>query len=437
MSTATVVEHKKFSCTNLGKNNNKYWNVTLYDNGDVFSEWGRQGHSARTQSKTWPGAGRSFMDKKIREKEKKGYRENKVAEGTGTVEATTRKVKGSVKDIALKQIRHKSTTAQKLIAYLDKVNAHQIVEMTGGMITYDTANAQFRTTQGVVLPDQIQRARELLSDLSDWVHEGDWETEEFEESLNEYLSLIPRDFGRQRMSPEDILPNVTKCQQENALLDGLEASFAGLTKPSKKKKKTAAKDEPKVFDVELTVVEDKKVISWVRNFYQSTRKSMHTSNNLSVKAVYTVEIANMKAAFDAYGAKMKDIRQLWHGTQASNVLSILRQGLIIPKSSSAHCTGRMYGDGIYASSISTKALNYATSFWGGGNSERTFMFILDMAMGKYHLASGGWGRYPVRGTDSTWAKGGRSGVINDEMIVYRLDQCNLTHLVEFEPRSRY
>jgi poly [ADP-ribose] polymerase len=238
------------------------------------------------------------------------------------------------------------------------------------------------------------------------------------------------------MSPQDILPNIAKCQQENALLDGLEASFAGLSKPKKKTSKKKAAAQPKVFDVKLTEVDDKKVISWVRNLYQKTRKAMHVSNNLSIKTVYTVEIATMKAAFDAHGAKMKDIRKLWHGTQASNVLSILRQGLIIPKSSSAHCTGRMYGDGIYASSISTKALNYATSFWGGSGSNRTFMFLLDMAMGNYHLAGSGWGSYPVRGTDSTWAKGGRSGVINDEMIVYRLDQCNLTHLVEFEERSR-
>jgi len=431
---ATAVESRKFSLTDLGNNNNKYWNVELFANGDVISTWGRQGHSAAAQSKTWYGVGKDFMETKIRSKEKKGYRENKVAEGTGAVATATRPIRGSVKDIALSQIKHTSTTAQKLITYLDKVNAHQIVAATGGMITYDTTNSQFRTTQGVVLPEQIDRARDLLSDLSDWVHDEDWDTEEFEEALNEYLCLIPRDFGRQRMSPEDILPNITKCQQENALLDGLEASFAGLSKPKKTSKKKTAAAQPKVFDVELVKVDDTKVISWVRNLYQKTRKAMHVSNNLSIKTVYTVEIAMMKTAFDAHGAKMKDVRKLWHGTQASNVLSILRQGLIIPKSSSSHCTGRMYGDGIYASSISTKALNYATSFWGGGGSDRTFMFLLDMAMGNYHLAGGGWGSYPVRGTDSTWAKGGRSGVMNDEMIVYHLNQCNLTHLVEFEAR---
>ena len=128
-----------------------------------------------------------------------------------------------------------------------------------------------------------------------------------------------------------------------------------------------------------------------------------------------------------------NVMQLWHGTKASNLLSIFRQGLVIPPSSSSHCTGRMYGDGLYFSCVSTKALNYATNFWGGGGStNRTFMFLAEVAMGNPYIAGGGWGSYPKSGYDSTWAKGGQSGVINDEMIVYKLNQANLVYLVEFE-----
>ena len=100
MPTA-IVEHRKFSCTKLGNNNNKFWNVTLYNNGDVMSEWGRQGKNS--QSKTWPGAGRSFMEKKISEKNKKGYHENQVVEGTGEVKVSGVKVANTeLKDIAAK-----------------------------------------------------------------------------------------------------------------------------------------------------------------------------------------------------------------------------------------------------------------------------------------------------------------------------------------------
>jgi hypothetical protein len=62
------------------------------------------------------------------------------------------------------------------------------------------------------------------------------------------------------------------------------------------------------------------------------------------------------------------------------------------------------------------------------------MFLLDMAMGTYYDAQTWGGSFPKSGTQSTWARAGRA-LKNDEMIVYRLDQVNLTHLVEF--RQRY
>jgi len=177
-----------------------------------------------------------------------------------------------------------------------------------------------------------------------------------------------------------------------------------------------------------------RIIKWAKDKYHKTKNTHQHRNTsgLDVKNVYKVVIKKMSNDFNKYGKKLDNIMQLWHGTRASNVLSILKQGLIIPPANSSHCTGRMYGSGAYFSSISTKALNYSTGYWGhGGNTSRYFMFLADVAMGKYNIASGGWGKYPKSGYDSVWAKGGQSGVINDEMIVYRLDQVNLLHLVEF------
>ncbi len=441
---ANVLVHKKFSCTKLGVNANKYWNVTLYDNDDVMSEWGRQGKTK--QSKTWSGVGRSFMDKKISEKNKKGYHENDVIEGTGDIAVSAKSVgDAELKDIAVKQIKSKNPIVNKLVDFLVDVNAHAIHKATGGKITYDASTATFKTTQGVVAPQQVTRARNLLSAMVDMVKKGQYSN--IEDDLNEYLSLIPRDFGMGRHTPQDILPDMAAIQAENDILDGLNTSHAGLqtvTKKKTKKKTTKKKDAaPKLFDVDLEIVKDKKIISHVKHLYQSTRKSMHTSNNLSVQTVYAITIKTMKNRFAGRGVNMKNVWQLWHGTKVSNLLSIMKGGLIIPSSSAAHCTGRMYGDGCYFSDISTKALNYATNFWGsGGTTDRTFMFLADVAMGNYHIAQGGWGSYPKSGYDSTWAKGRdkggqHSGVINDEMIIYNLDQCNLVYLVEFVPRSQY
>ena len=59
------------------------------------------------------------------------------------------------------------------------------------------------------------------------------------------------------------------------------------------------------------------------------------------------------------------------------------------------------------------------------------MFLVDVAMGNIHIPKT-WGRnFPVSGSDSTFAKGGSSSVMNNEMIVYNANQANPVYLVEF------
>lgn len=440
MTTGTIVEHRKFVCVEFGDtNNNKLWQCTLFDNDDVLVEWGRIGK--KLQSKTHYGVGQSKVSSLIRKKTNPNNSPDKLYTEVKAVDTGTSGSLGIVKnaqlsDVARKQIKHKNPLVQQLIDYLVKVNAHQIMNKSGGRIQYDSSTAQFKTPLGVIDPSQVTEARTLLVDIADFVSVNDYDNKNFPSTLNKYLRLIPHDVGMAKITPEMIFPSFAAVQSENDLLDGLDTSFIDVT-TAPKKKNTKKKDEPKVFNVELSIIEDDKIISRVKNLYQKTRKRNHQSNNLSIKTVYQVNIIAMQTAFNKYGVKLKDVRRLWHGTKASNLLSIMRQGLVIPSSSAIHCTGRMYGDGVYFSSISTKALNYATNYWGGGgDTSRTFMFLADVAMGKCHIAGSGWGRYPISGTDSTWAKGGQSGVVNDEMIVYRLDQTNLVYLVEFCPRNK-
>jgi poly [ADP-ribose] polymerase len=418
-------------------NNNKFWEYTLYSDGSAMTAYGRVGV---TRKENFPDQGKAL--KKWGEKTNpnnkpdKLYTEVKAVDTGGSVSVSAGSVnKSALKDIARKQIVSSNPHVQELTDYCAKVNVHQIMKQSGGKITFDASSAQFKTPLGVIAPDQVSEARNLLVTISDFVSDNDFTNRRFNSTLESYLRLIPHAVGMKKITPELIFPNTQSVIAENDLLDGLDTSFIDVTTKPKKKTSKKKDNTPQIFNVELVHVTDKKVLSYIKNLYQKTRKSMHQSNSLSVHAVYTVKIAVMSNAFDKYGATLQDIRQLWHGTKASNLLSILKGGLIIPSSSSGHVTGRMYGDGVYASSVSTKALNYATNFWGsGGSTDRTFMFLLDMAMGKYYDAQTWGGSFPKSGTHSTWARAGRA-LKNDEMIVYRLDQVNLTHLVEF--RQRY
>jgi poly [ADP-ribose] polymerase len=88
---------------------------------------------------------------------------------------------------------------------------------------------------------------------------------------------------------------------------------------------------------------------------------------------------------------------------------------------------------MYFAPSSTKSLNYAEGYWGGGSrTQSMFMFLNDVAVGKDYTPAGTHEQLPKAGYDSTWAKAKQSGVYNDEVIVYTTDQCNPTFLCEFQ-----
>ena len=95
-------------------------------------------------------------------------------------------------------------------------------------------------------------------------------------------------------------------------------------------------------------------------------------------------------------------------------------------------TGRLFGDGVYFSDQSTKALNYSNGYWSGNKENNCFMFLGLVAIGKYYVPKSTGEKLPKQGFDSTWAKPGISSIQNNEMIVYNLSQINLQYLVEFD-----
>ncbi|NET89908.1 MAG: hypothetical protein F6K45_17740 [Kamptonema sp. SIO1D9] len=129
-----------------------------------------------------------------------------------------------------------------------------------------------------------------------------------------------------------------------------------------------------------------------------------------------------------------NVKLHWHGTKASNILSILEQGLIIPPVNAIQCTGRMFGKGIYGSEQSTKALNYATNYWNqsGGNNQRVYMLLCEFALGKAYSPTNLNVSFPVSGYDSTYVQPGTANIINQESIVYSPEQVNIKYLCEFE-----
>ncbi len=132
--------------------------------------------------------------------------------------------------------------------------------------------------------------------------------------------------------------------------------------------------------------------------------------------------------------KKANVIPLFHGTRTQNLTSILKNGLLI-RPSNAYITGAMYGAAIYFGK-STKSINYTnikSSYWANGNDDKAYLFISDCCLGNAKIAdkSYQYNEKNITPHHSVWARGGSSGVINDEFMLYNTKQHNLKYILEF------
>lgn len=437
---ANVIEHRKFVFCSAGLNSNKYWGVKLYDNDDVETEWGKITDQLGLQRKVFSGAGRSFMEKKVKEKTKPSshydggcYKEIETLDAPKTSGKAACASTTELKKLATKQIASCPVT-EKLVAFFTEVNAHNIYKATGGKIKYDTTAGTFRTPLGIVTKGNIDAARLRLNDIGNYVQKNKLHDPQFVKTLEEYLMLIPQDVGR-KFDPIAFMGSQSAVQSQNTLLDGLDASYAAVIASAQAPdgKKVDATDEPKLFNVKMALLDDKSEFDRIEKLFKKTRQDLHYhAAKMKLVRVYVVNIEHMDKAFDSQGSKLTNIWELWHGTKPSNILSILKVGFVVPPSSASFVCGRAFGDGVYFSDQSTKSLQYATSAWGGSDEGKYFMFLNDVAMGNYYVPKSTFSGSCPKGYDSTFAKAKETGYIqNNEMIVPRTWQIKPKFLCEF------
>lgn len=426
---ATIVEEFHAVMSNAANNNNKFWRIFRYDDNSCKVEFGRVGDSGQVDLKQFASEDLAikFFNTKSASKLKKGYKKVEIISNNST---TIVKPNGTLTEVAKKQIDTSSSEVQKLIEYFSTVNIHNILEST--TMKYDVDSGLFSTPIGIVTKDTVDKARDVLNNMLPFVKSSDFKSKDYVTLLEDYLMLIPKNIGR-RFEPENIFKDEQDLVAQSGILDSLEASIQSvLSKPVDNSSEEKI-EEKKIFNVKVEILDDKKEFNRIEEFFKSTKHNYHSSSNLKLKNVYVIDIEHMKKSYESTKDKYGNIMELWHGTKASNILSILKSGLVMPNPKSSHFCGAMYGLGIYFSDQSTKSLNYATNYWTkGGDSSKTFMFLANVAMGKSFTPSGPRSDLPLKDYDSTFAKAGKSGVQNNEMIVYKLEQCNLKYLCEFQ-----
>lgn len=159
------------------------------------------------------------------------------------------------------------------------------------------------------------------------------------------------------------------------------------------------------------------------------------------------KVKNIKtqARFDSFvkDNNIQDVRLLFHGSRNENWWSIIQSGLLL-RPTNAVITGKMFGFGIYYAPKARKSLGYTSlsgSYWANGNSNSGFMALMNVAYGKpydvysfdskYHSFDYDKLQKNCPGANCLHAHAG-SMLRNDEIIVYKEEQCTIKYLVELK-----
>lgn len=421
---ATLIKEVKLVFADVTDNHNKVWYGRLFDNGDCETLWGRIGYDL--QSKSFPGAGDSFLIKKQKEKERKGYTELKtVSNVTASLNTGNTTVRNSdLQQIARAQlIKSSNPTLERLIKRFVDANVHKITSNT--QITYNSTTGLFATPLGIVTMEGLTDARNLLAQIAPHVRSRQFNANT-DALLSRYLRLIPQHLGMGRFSAQTVIPDDNALQKQNDLIDSLESSYqATLSAPATPNQPT--KNQEQVFKVDLDVLTDFAERARLERYFETSKKRMHGYDNVRVKEIFKVTIHDMANTF---AKQLTPIKEVFHGTSQANCLSILKSGLKVSPPSTAAIAGKMFGNGIYGAINSTKSLGYTYGRWGqGGVGDAGWLFICDFSMGNIYSTNDSLYSGAPRGYDSVWAKAGYS-LQNDELIVYRNNQVNIRYLLE-------
>lgn len=432
----SVIKESMLILVSAAANSNKFYHVTLAEDGTVTKRYGRVGAAGVTNRDR---SGLSGYQAIINQKIRKGYKETAVVSDYAPNQNF-----GDISNMAkvgLLGKEQKNSVLESLVETLVRLNNHDIFEASGGLIKVNN-DGIITTPLGLIDKTSIADAQRVLGRL-ELTSSG---RPEFITMLEEYLRLIPQKVGSKRGWHENFFNNENTFLKQRELLKQLGESLAlresRITASQNDKDKSdddKTAEYEKLFQLKINVLEDKAEFARIKRLYESQKSGYHASSKLSLKRVFVLEDLQGRDSYETAKANLGNERDLWHGTRAGNVLSILRKKLICPPISGTtiKIQGRLFGSGVYLGPAS-KSLNYSYGgVWDSGPRDNTcFMFLTNTVLGHEYHPQGRNGHSDDRiqrsgKYDSIHARAKDTGLMNDEYIVWKTEQISMRYLCEF------
>lgn len=387
-------------------NNNKYYKQI--PKGDRWvAEYGRVG--SNPQRREYP---MSQWDSKYNEKIRKGYvDQSELVEDLIQVE---KPAKSEYKEIE-----------NKVIADI----VERLQKMARQAISDNYTISSNKVTQAMI--DEAQDILTSLTTIDD--------VNEFNDTLLKLFTTIPRKMGNvQSYLARSVDAFSEIIQKEQDLLDVMKGQVV-QKQIIDESVETTPQNESTILEYLGLVFEecDAKDIAIIKDALGSCSDKFYKAwrvKNLKTQKRYDDFVKNNQ---------IKDTKLLFHGSRNENWWSIINSGLVL-RPTNAVITGKMFGYGIYYAPKARKSLGYTSlsgSYWARGNSNSGFMALMDVAYGKpYDVYSFDSKYYNFNydalqrscpGANCLHAHEG-SMLRNDEIIVYKEEQCTIHYLIELK-----
>jgi poly [ADP-ribose] polymerase len=445
----------------------KFYHIELQVGKDttcqLFTQYGATGHVQASEYRFFG------TDRYAAEAEFNSIKKAKLRKGYVEVDVAQRAVGSDAAKQIVKPVQLKNADAS--LATIAQPSLHIETSRIISALMGATNSWVIKTLKcplGQLTNDQVDKGRQCLIEAKR-ILASKKDDKALLALTNQFYGLIPHNLGagaRGQMS-HLLLDTVEKIDQKEYDLDTLlDAKAIGATLTS-----SSVYDQYKSLDTEFSFINHKDSrFDWLNRLIQDTKASNHRGlGQIVLLNAWEIQRNNERERFlirakqiaaqcgrqvvpdqmsivlkraDVYDKSLfekANVIPLFHGTRAQNITGILKQGLLI-RPSGVVITGAMYGNAIYKSSSSTKSINYTNiraSYWAQGSDDRAFLFLSDCALGNQLIAtrSGQYTLNSIAPHHSVWARGGQSGVINDEMMLYRTDQHNMRYLLEFTCRG--
>lgn len=458
-----VVETVTLNKTDLKGGNNKFYIIESHVSKDgkkfrLYSRYGRVGAHGMEEER-WPEQDRESLDaafaqlKKEKTSKRKGYVEVKVAQSKmGSAVAQTMVLSDDVKKDKVKSSDKKNGASIKLDKTVAKL-VERLYTEAGQAVRSQLSGTLKTTTEnplGTLTLGQIEAGRDVLQEIQKLITKDPSYKDSIKKKIldlsNQFYSVIPQTMAKRPKTKEGkaamdtwlmgmALNNADKLDEKEDLLEllsdveGMVGGFASDDVVTKYREIGCQYTWLDPADPKRKKVEA----------YMKKSRSQRHSWSAKILNVWAMSVKGQKDKHVPTMQKVGNIKPLFHGSRAANILGICKRGLLL-RPPGVYVTGSMFGNGLYFADQSSKSEQYSMARFGGSGSRGSscFMFVADVALGKIkkyqdaqtHLQKPPRGYHSVQGEKGRW-------LYHNEFIIYDIGQHVLQYLVEFRTSSRY